>query len=99
MNKLAYYNTHDLDMPSFRLLKNSPEVGDHAIVINKHGNQMFVATITKVNRKGLQMTTYMIVPTLITFHVPFSQYHALNGNDHMQDAYIKKRMDRARELQ
>ena len=99
MNKLAYYNTHDLDMPSFRMLTNNPEVGDHAIVINKHGNQMFVATIRRVNRKGLQMTTSMIAPTPLTFHLPFSQYHALSGNDHSQDAYIKKRLERLRELQ
>lgn len=99
MNKLAYYNTHDLDMPSFRLLTNDPKVGDHAIVVDKYGKQIFVATISKANRKGLQMTTAMIVPTLITFHVPFSQYHALTGNGHSQDAYVKKRLERSRELQ
>lgn len=99
MNRLAYYNTHDLDMPSFRLLTNDPKVGDHAIIVDKYGKQIFVGTISKMNRKGLHMTTAMIVPTLITFHVPYSQYHALNGDDRSQDAYVKKRLERSRELQ
>lgn len=99
MNSLAYYNTHDLDMPSFRLLSNDPKVGDHAIATDKHGKQMFVATISKMNRKGLHLTTTMIAPTPITFHVPFSQYHGLNGDDHSHKAYIRKRMMRLREWQ
>ena len=90
--KVAYYNTHELGMPSFRAESIEIKKDDYLTAYNYRGNIIFVAVVEKVNRKGLQLSTNTIAPTRIFFHIPYSEYHALNANSTGHDMYIAKRM-------
>lgn len=96
--KRVYYNTHDLRMPAIELLDGDLEQGSHVLFINPNGAFMFVASVTRVTRKGFHISTIFLAPTPVEMFIPFNLYHAYLGDDDAQKAYRDKRFDRRSNL-
>lgn len=96
--KKVYYHTHDMRMPSIKVLDGDLEKGSPILFIGATGDYMFVASVTRVTKKGFHFSTIFLTPTPVEMFIPFNLYHAFLGDDDDQEAYRDKRFNKRFDL-